>query len=105
MNPAHGTWIKNQDVLPECTKKSIQKIESVEKNTAADLVKNQDDDNNENFTFIPISDKGSQFKTTNQFDWISNMPKFSELIVRESYENIDYTECFNAPIVEILDIL
>ena len=47
MNPTHGTWTKNQDVLPAYIKESIEIMESVENNTAAYLVKNYDDGNNE----------------------------------------------------------
>ena len=57
-------------------KKSVERMESVEKTTAADLVKNWGNGNNEIFTFSPTLDEESQFKITNQFDSTSNMPKF-----------------------------
>ena len=46
MNPACGTWIKNQNVMPEWTKKNVEKMESVKKTTAGNLVKNWGNGNN-----------------------------------------------------------
>ena len=57
MNPEHGTWIKNKDVLPEWTKESVKRLVSMEKHTEADLVKNWDDGDNEIFTFSTTSEE------------------------------------------------
>ena len=105
MDPENGAWIKNQYVLLAWIKKSAERLDSVKNNTAAELVKKWDDGKNEMFTLSPTSYKGSQFKTTNQFDRISNIPKFSELSMMQSCENNTFTECVTAPIVGTLYIL
>ena len=80
MYPACGTWIKHQCSLPAWTKESVERMDQAEKNTESDLAKNWDDVKNESLTLSPTSDEVEKFQKTNQFDWIRNMDKCSELI-------------------------
>ena len=72
-------------------------MDSVQKNTVVELVNNWDGVNNEIFPFRPNSYEGSTFKKLEQHEWISNLPKFSELVMRNSFEKNDHTECSTTP--------
>ena len=92
-------------MLLEWTKEIFRRMDSIENNTAAELVKNSDDGNNKIFPFYKNSDEGSKFKKSKQRELISNLPKFLELVMRNSFENIDciaYVAKSMAGTIEIL---
>ena len=68
-------------------------------------MKNWKDRNDEIFNFSPILEEGFQFKKTKQFEWINTISTFSELAMRNSFDNISSTECISTPIVGALDVL
>ena len=40
-----------------------------------------------------------------QFEWVNKIPTFSELVIRNSFENLAHTECVNTPIFGTLKTL
>ena len=105
VNTSKETWIKGRDILLTWMKGRVRHLDSVEKIAAADLIMNWDDGHNNMFSFSSNYEEGIKYKRSNQHEWISHLSTFSELIIRNSVENIARDGHTLTKIAGVLDTL
>ena len=88
-SPAHGTWIKGRDQLSKWLKAAIEHMNYASETSSAELIKTQNDRNNDFFDFDQDFKSAEELNNSRRGKWISNLPQFSILTTKFHIDNID----------------